>query len=236
MPDQPPAQHQDHDKVLIYFADPMCSWCWGFAPVMENLLAEFPGRFTLRLVMAGLHPAPGRRLSDTDRNALREHWESVQQQSGAAFDFRFFEREHFVYNTEPAARAVIAARILDDAAALPMLIALQHAFYARNHDITRRDTLLQLAAEQGLGMERFRQTYDSDDCLLELKGHFRAARRVNVEGLPTLYAVDANGSVRLTGGYLALPALRKRIDCWLRVPAPDQPARPGLYQTARQTP
>jgi putative protein-disulfide isomerase len=25
---------------LIYVMDPMCSWCWGFAPVMTALAAE----------------------------------------------------------------------------------------------------------------------------------------------------------------------------------------------------
>ena len=25
---------------FIYFADPMCSWCWGFAPVIEKIAAE----------------------------------------------------------------------------------------------------------------------------------------------------------------------------------------------------
>ncbi|MDH5427723.1 MAG: DsbA family protein, partial [Nitrospirota bacterium] len=23
--------------TLIYVADPMCSWCWGFSPVLEEI-------------------------------------------------------------------------------------------------------------------------------------------------------------------------------------------------------
>jgi len=29
-------------RHLVYFADPMCSWCWGFAPAIEAL-AEVRG-------------------------------------------------------------------------------------------------------------------------------------------------------------------------------------------------
>ena len=35
---------------FIYFADPMCSWCYGFAPVIETLAKQFEGRLPLRIV------------------------------------------------------------------------------------------------------------------------------------------------------------------------------------------
>ena len=29
---------------FVYFADPMCSWCYGFAPVIAALAERFEGR------------------------------------------------------------------------------------------------------------------------------------------------------------------------------------------------
>ena len=43
---------------LIYIADPMCSWCYGFAKTVDELLAD-PGDaapLQLALVMGGLRP------------------------------------------------------------------------------------------------------------------------------------------------------------------------------------
>ena len=43
---------------LIYIADPMCSWCYGFGKTIAELLAE-PGEaapLQLALVMGGLRP------------------------------------------------------------------------------------------------------------------------------------------------------------------------------------
>ena len=44
---------------FIYFADPMCSWCWGFAPVIEQTLRRRYGEaIPVRLVLGGLRPGP----------------------------------------------------------------------------------------------------------------------------------------------------------------------------------
>ena len=35
---------------LLYFANPMCSWCWGFAPVIRHIVQEH--REAVRLTVA----------------------------------------------------------------------------------------------------------------------------------------------------------------------------------------
>ena len=44
------------DRHLIYFADPMCSWCYGFWPVIAAVQAAFGETLPIRLVMGGLRP------------------------------------------------------------------------------------------------------------------------------------------------------------------------------------
>ena len=39
---------------LVYFADPMCSWCWGFSPVIEAISEQFGTSLPIRLIMGGL--------------------------------------------------------------------------------------------------------------------------------------------------------------------------------------
>ena len=87
---------------LIYIADPMCSWCWGFAPTIESISQRFGESLPIRLMMGGLRPGTTKPLDQAGRRTIREHWEHVREASGQPFDFRFFEREDFVYDTEPA--------------------------------------------------------------------------------------------------------------------------------------
>ena len=41
---------------LVYFADPMCSWCWGFAPVINAIRGRYGERLPVRLIVGGLRP------------------------------------------------------------------------------------------------------------------------------------------------------------------------------------
>ena len=36
---------------LIYFADPMCSWCYGFSPVVAQIRREFGRGLPIRLAL-----------------------------------------------------------------------------------------------------------------------------------------------------------------------------------------
>ena len=42
------------DRVLYYVADPMCSWCWGFHPVLEKVKEVLPDGISPVYVMGGL--------------------------------------------------------------------------------------------------------------------------------------------------------------------------------------
>ena len=45
-----PANRQAQ-RHLVYFADPMCSWCWGFEPVISGLVDHFGERLPVTLII-----------------------------------------------------------------------------------------------------------------------------------------------------------------------------------------
>ena len=46
-------------RFLVYFADPMCSWCYGFSPVIREIADHFGERLPVEVVMGGLRAAMG---------------------------------------------------------------------------------------------------------------------------------------------------------------------------------
>src|SRR5215212_8246756 len=88
----------------------MCSWCWGFAPTIESIRQHFGKALPIRLLMGGLRPGTTKPLDEAGRRTIRQHWEHVREASGQPFGFRFFEREGFIDDTEPASRAVVVMR------------------------------------------------------------------------------------------------------------------------------
>src|SRR3712207_1860168 len=95
---------------LVYVADPMCSWCWGFSPVIDAIRHRFADALPIRLIMGGLRPGTTKVMDAAAKRTIRTHWEHVQEASGQPFDFGFLDRDGFVYDTEPAAKAVVVVR------------------------------------------------------------------------------------------------------------------------------
>src|SRR2546430_8600662 len=97
---------------LAYFADPLCSWCYGFSPELAKLLESHP-ELELDLVMGGLRAFNTEVMSSAFKDMLREHWRHVAASSAMPFSEAILERDDFVYDTEPACRGVVTARAID---------------------------------------------------------------------------------------------------------------------------
>jgi putative protein-disulfide isomerase len=174
------------DVQLIYFADPMCSWCWGFAPVIGAVRQAWGEDLPIRLVMGGLRPGTTEPMSDAARETLRGHWQAVTQASGQPFGAAALGRSGFVYDTDPAARAVVAMRRLAPAAAIGFLERTQEAFYVDGADVTDPRTLSSLAAEFGVDVAAFAAALQDDAVRQETWRDYAISRNAGVTGFPTL--------------------------------------------------
>lgn len=202
-------------KQLAYFADPMCSWCWGFSPVISRIVAAFSYEVPVRLVLGGLSPGTDRVLNDETKATIREHWDHVHEATDQPFDYGFFERDGFVYDTQPACQAVVTARRLDVGQALPFLAHLHGAFYRDNRDVTDNDTLFDVARDFGFERDRFQAEYESLDAFGETRGDFLLSRQVGITGFPALLAGEGGRYAPLCTGYRPWEPLETAIEQWL---------------------
>ena len=198
---------------LLYFVDPMCSWCWGFAPVIAQIATRYGGELPLRLFVGGLAVGVEKPLGDTGKAKIEEHWHHVEEETGQTFDYAFFEREGFVYNSELPSYAVVAVRNanLD---ALYFCTALQKAFYQRNMDITSPSALVDVARETGLDEVSFRASLDDPLTIEDAKKDFELTQRLGIQGFPALLGMANDRIELITMGYQNYEALVPTLDAW----------------------
>lgn len=213
---------------FIYFADPMCSWCYGFGPVMRQLATHFEGRLPVRLVMGGLRAGNRQPMREKDRDYIRDAWKSVHEASGQPFDLSFFERETFTYDTEPACRAVVTMRRLAPEKALTFNSRVSSAFYAHNRDVTSDEVLADIGAEAGMDRSQFLNEMQSEGACNETFGDFLMAKQSGVEGFPLLAAGRAEtGYALVCQGFRPIDGLVEAIEDWLAKGAPVSSAQPS---------
>ena len=206
---------------FIFFADPMCSWCWGFSPTVDLLRSRYGDILPMRLVMGGLRPGTEAPMTAEAKAQMRGYWAKVAQVRGQPFDDRALEAEDFAYDTDPGARAVVLARRTSEDAGLDYLARAQRAFYAEGRDITRYETLADLAAELGFDRDAFLSGLSEDALRQETWRDYAISQRAGVTGFPTLiigpkadgtYAMVSrgyNGAAEIVGAIDALLATAK---------------------------
>ena len=206
---------QAPEKEIILFADPMCSWCWGFSPVMGTLAGAYGDSARLSLVLGGLRPGTNEVMHTAAKEIIRHHWEDVAQTTGQPFTYAFFERDDFVYDTEPACRAAVTVRRLVPMKAFAYLDALHRAFYVDNRDVADGAVLADVADATGIDAAAFTEVFDSDAARAETEADFRMSRELGIGGFPTMVLRDGRGLAALTIGYRPLEALASHLETWL---------------------
>jgi putative protein-disulfide isomerase len=204
-----------NDKILWYVADPMCSWCWGFAPVIEQVRNSYRDRLKVELLLGGLRPGTEHPLPAAQRQEILGHWQAVHRATGQSFQFEGAMPEGFIYDTEPASRAVIVVSMLNPEAIFIFFQAVQSAFYVEQRDVTDARVLAELAGGVGLGTQQFLQAFESDAARDITQGHFHRASQLGVRGFPTLIGQQAALYLLISGGYCPFEELNPKISRWL---------------------
>ncbi len=195
---------------LLYVADPLCSWCYGFGPELERLLAAHP-EAKLDLVMGGLRAGNTEPMSPAFRQMLRGHWKHVAEASGLPFSEGIFELPGFVYDTAPPCRAVVTARVIDASRSLAFMKAAQAAFYRDARDVTQAEVLAEVAAACGYERDAFAERFGSDEMRDETRLDFSTAQSLGVAGFPTLGVAYGKQLFLVTSGYVTAPVLEERL-------------------------
>jgi putative protein-disulfide isomerase len=203
---------------LVYVADPMCSWCYGFGKEMTALTQLHP-ELELDIVVGGVRAGATDILDDAGKQFRLGHWERVQASSGLPFNREaLLARRNFVYDTEPICRAVVAARKLaPEADLLSVFRALQRAFYVDGLDTTDGRVLSEAGAAalaevgHAVDADAFHATWQAAETVAETQADFRKARAMGVRSFPALLLDTGKGLAEVSPGYAHAAEVDKRL-------------------------
>ena len=203
------------EKEIIYVGDPMCSWCWGFAPVLQQIESDYSNDAPLRLIVGGLHAFDTDPMSDQYKATIKHHWEQVAEATGQPFNYAFFEREGFVLDTEPACRASVVVRSLKPEALLSFYERIHKGYYLEDTDTTTLETFLYYAAKEGIDAQAFTEAFESETFKQETMDDFSWCQQTGVTGFPTVVLREDETMAALTVGYQPFDAIKPVLDAWV---------------------
>ena len=203
-----------NEKTLWYIADPMCSWCWGFAPIIKETRLNYSENLKIELVMGGLRSGK-LAMASGQRAEILNHWKAVNERTGQPFSFEGAMPEGFIYDTEPSCRGIVAMSLINPSLVFTLLESIQFGFYVQQKDVTNPKVLAQLAGKIGVDMDLYLQVFESDEVKNKVSIHFDKVRQWGVNSFPTVAVQNAAGYTVLNRGYCLPDELFQKIDEWL---------------------
>ncbi|MBT5331336.1 MAG: DsbA family protein [Porticoccaceae bacterium] len=189
---------------LVYCYDPMCSWCWGFAPTWDNLQGELAplvenGELVIKPLLGGLARDSEDPMPADMQKMLQATWQRIESQLGTEFNHNFWTDCQPRRSTYPACRACLVAR--DHGVEAEMTLAIQKAYYLEATNPSDLDTLNNCARAIGLSVESFsasmRKTKESG----RLEQEIREARKMGLNSFPSFAVVSADRIVPINLNY-----------------------------------
>ena len=191
----PAVAEADAADMLYYVHDPMCSWCWGFAPVLGQLLKRLPVDVQVTRLLGGLAVDSDQPMPLALQQTIAATWRRIQERIPATqFNFDFWTQCAPRRSTWPACRAVIAARQQGEEFDARMTRAIQQAYYTQARNPSDEMTLIELAVQLGLDEQAFARALSGEPVQQQLLMEIERTRQLHATSFPGL-VLEAAGNI-----------------------------------------
>lgn len=197
---------------LIYVFDPMCSWCYGFSPELNKIKEKYGAYVEFKMVAGGLRPGATEVMDKKLKDFLRHHWEEISRRTSQPFSYGILEWNDFIYDTEPASRAIVTVRNIRPESEFEFFKAVQKAFYQENKNTTKTETYLDLIKTFDIDNDKFTTLFQSEEMKNQTANDFMLAGALGVKGFPALLLKKGDKVKMITYGYTTFEKMDKTLE------------------------
>ena len=206
---------------LLYLHDPLCGWCYGLSPVINQIQNEFAGRLDVSVLCGGM-------VVGDDAGPIAETWDYLRQSidevetvTGVRFgdEFRALgDAGRYRYDSEPPSRAIVAFRQItqDPARTVAFAHAVQQALFRDGLDLNAAATYAPLLQPFDVDYADFLRRWAAPETARAAQQEFAAVARIGVQGFPTLVVRVGEQGYVLARGYQPYEQLRAGLEQLLR--------------------
>lgn len=191
--------------ILTYLFDPLCGWCYGASPVIQQLGQQ--ASIQLELAPTGLFAGGGRTMDAAFADYAWSNDQRIAKLTGQRFTELYRAQVLGMhggrFDSDTATLALTAVSLTEAQRELETLKVLQEARYVYGLDITVTAVVEKLLRDMGLVAAANLLTTENAELRLandaRLQGSQQVLRTYGITGVPNIVVTNENGS-RLLGG------------------------------------
>jgi putative protein-disulfide isomerase len=207
-------------STLINVFDPLCGWCYGFGPVMNQLQEKYEDKINFDVISGGM--ITGSRIGPLANMQayIKQAYKVVENNTGVKFGPQFvkktLEEGKATFSSLEPAKALTIFKQFYPQKAIAFSHEIQKLIYFDGIDPIQYSAYLPLFEKFGLDRKKILPLFASKDLEQETINEFGQSQRWGVSGFPTCVVQLASGkAIALNSGYLSLAGMEEKIKPYL---------------------
>jgi putative protein-disulfide isomerase len=214
----PPAFSQAKPKIY-YVYDPLCGWCFAYAPIMEKLAQEFKDQVEFVVVPGGMiigeNVRPIREIAPYLLQAIPSLEEISGVKMGEPYIALVKEGSYIASSYQPSL-AMVVFKSFHTGRDVEYAHKVQQSYFIEAKDIMGDSLYKELAVQFEVSPEEFMKRMSDTAYQSKTQEHFDFAAYLNTKGFPALVGKSGDSYQKITYGYLSAEESRKKILKFIR--------------------
>jgi len=189
---------------LIYIYDALCGWCYGFTPVIEELLQHFGDEIEVDVLSGGMFLSANHRPASAMYNYISQAHKQVEAVTGVKFGQAFLEEylhTDDIMDSEKPSIALTVFKQYQPAKALSFAHDMQLALNYEGKSLNDDDTYRQLLAKYELPVDEFLDKMKEDANRYDTVQEFKQVEQWGITGFPAAILDDGKEYFLIAKGY-----------------------------------
>lgn len=175
--------------TLIYVYDPLCSWCYGFHPVVQKLAVRFKNDLHIRIIPGGLAVGENAQTIQEGYRFIKKAHHKIEKTTGVTFgdNFKLLADEgSYLMDSEPACIAQTVINTIAPNIALKFAGSMQHALYVHGKSLNHLETFVDILKDFDVDLDIFNDRYNNLATKKETHQQFEWCKKNGASVFPTL--------------------------------------------------
>jgi len=209
--------------LLIYCYDAYCGWCYGFSPVMQNVMERFKSDLSIEVLSGGM--MVGEAVAPIEKMGpyIQGVYQRVEEMTGVKFGDDFLwhvnhpELSDWVMNSEKSAIALCIFKEYYPERQLEFASDLQYALNYEGRDLDDNEAYLHLLEKYSIQPESFYEKLQREEYKESAFYEFALCRQLQVTGFPAVLMQLSESKFHLLArGYTSYEEMEERIESVLK--------------------
>lgn len=204
------------NKDTIYYVyDPLCSWCYGFSPVIKKIKNTYEEQFDFQVISGGMQSGERKQPVSAIRDYLKGAYKNVTERTGVEFGEQFMEvleEGNRMLDSVPPSIALSIVKDLKPAETLNFAATIQEAIYYDGFNWNLVDEYFPYLKQYDIAPEVFKQKFEDPLYKEKTLEDFKLAANFGVTGFPSVILKKEDKYYLIAQGFVPYEQLKATIE------------------------